>query len=265
MILPDGRQVTYTYSPEGDLLSVTDLMGNTTEHRYMQSTNPHYDEQNSKLTQTDALGRTTTWAYDSMGRIISRTLPLGQVETHSYDLQGRKTSHTDFNGATHNYSYTPDNDDVLRIDYEDGTFVEYTYTANRLMETATTESGVTQYTYDERDRVLSETQPNSAVLTYTYDFAGNRTQVSVTKGTNNTLTDYSFDELNRLSTVTDASGTTTYTYDPVGNRGTVTYPNDTLTQYTYDTRNRLVQLQTQDPTNQVLQQFDKALVSWCVL
>ena len=246
-----GRITNHAFDPKGNLLSVTDALDQVTAYSY--------DEQNNKLTQTDALGRATSWAYDNMGRIISRTLPLGQVETHTYDLQGRKTSHTDFNGATHNYSYTPDNDDVLRIDYEDGTFVEYTYTANRLMETATTESGVTAYTYDERNRVLTETQPNSAVLTYSYDFTGNRTQVSVTKGTNASVTDYSFDELNRLATVTDASGTTTYTYDPVGNRETVTYPNGTLTQYTYDTRNRLVQLQTQDPTNQVLLQFDYTL------
>ncbi|MCQ4167747.1 RHS repeat domain-containing protein, partial [Tahibacter harae] len=35
-----------------------------------------YDEQGNKISQTDALNRTTTWAYDKAGRVIRRTLPL---------------------------------------------------------------------------------------------------------------------------------------------------------------------------------------------
>ena len=40
-----------------------------------------YDEAGNKLTQSDAEGRTTSWAYDALGRVSSRTLPLGQTET----------------------------------------------------------------------------------------------------------------------------------------------------------------------------------------
>jgi YD repeat-containing protein len=53
---------------------------------------------------------------------------------------------------------------------------------------------------------------------------------------------YGYDALDRLSTVTDANGATSYTYDPVGNLGTVTYPNGVAHSYTYDTRNRLMNL-----------------------
>jgi len=44
-----------------------------------------YDEAGNKLTQTDAEGRTTSWAYDALGRPISRTLLMGQTETYGYD------------------------------------------------------------------------------------------------------------------------------------------------------------------------------------
>jgi YD repeat-containing protein len=53
---------------------------------------------------------------------------------------------------------------------------------------------------------------------------------------------YTYDELNRLATVTDASGVTTYNYDAVGNLGGYTYPNGVATSYAYDGQNRLVQV-----------------------
>jgi YD repeat-containing protein len=53
---------------------------------------------------------------------------------------------------------------------------------------------------------------------------------------------YGYDALDRLNAVTDANGSTSYTYDPVGNLATVTYPNGVAHSHTYDTRNRLTNL-----------------------
>ncbi len=50
---------------------------------------------------------------------------------------------------------------------------------------------------------------------------------------------YTYDALNRLSTVTDAAGQTTYTYDNVGNLQSYAYPNGVSTNYGYDALNRL--------------------------
>ena len=46
---------------------------------------------------------------------------------------------------------------------------------------------------------------------------------------------YTYDELNRLSTLPDASGQTMYGYDDVGNLQGYTYPNGVTTSYNYDT------------------------------
>jgi YD repeat-containing protein len=53
---------------------------------------------------------------------------------------------------------------------------------------------------------------------------------------------YSYDNLNRLQSVTDRLGTTTYSYDGASNVGTVTYPNGVTAQYQYDALNRVTGL-----------------------
>lgn len=57
---------------------------------------------------------------------------------------------------------------------------------------------------------------------------------------------YSYDDLNRLSTVADANligvptNVTQYSYDNASNVGSVQYPNGITTQFTYDTLNRVI-------------------------
>ncbi len=55
---------------------------------------------------------------------------------------------------------------------------------------------------------------------------------------------YAYDPLNCLASVTDASGTTTYGYDAVGNLAGYAYPNGVSTSYVYDPLNRLTSMQS---------------------
>lgn len=58
---------------------------------------------------------------------------------------------------------------------------------------------------------------------------------------------YSYDSLNRLSSVTDRLGTSNYTYDGASNVSTVTYLNGVQTNYQqYDAMNRILQMATQN-------------------
>jgi len=89
-------------------------------------------------------------------------------------------------------------------------------------------SGTTQYTYDAFDRLATKTTP-FGTLTYKYDPAGNLDSMSSSNANGVSLA-YTWDSMNRLSTVVDNSlttgpNTTTYTYDPAGNLSAVTYPN----------------------------------------
>jgi len=67
---------------------------------------------------------------------------------------------------------------------------------------------------------------------------------------NGASVDYTYDELNRLSTVKDNrllainGGVTTYNYDTVGNLESYLYPNGVTTSYSYNTLNRLTSMNT---------------------
>lgn len=258
-----GVVTNYDYDTLGRLVKVIDALG--------QETTYTYDEVGNKLTQTDAEGRTTSWAYDALGRIVSRTLPLGQTESMVYDAVGNVIEHTDFNGQATTFTY----DTINRLStaqYADGLYENFIYdregnrtTANRIENGS---NSTTNYSYDELNRLTLETQfPNTADfvrLSYEYDAQGNRIMLTTnTNRSNQTrITRYTFDTLNRLSSVQDAEGnTTSYSYDAVGNRTGMSHANGIQTNYVYDELNRLNSLSHKDANDVILKQFDYSLLA----
>jgi RHS repeat-associated protein len=122
--------------------------------------------------------------------------------------------------------------------------VVFTYTPTGQRATVTDDRGLTTYRYDERDRLVSRTDPDGTSISYTYDLASNRTSVTTPAGT----TVYTFDALNRPDTVTDpALGVTRYTYDAASNLVRTELPNGTVELRQYDALNRLVYLENDGP------------------
>jgi YD repeat-containing protein len=107
-------------------------------------------------------------------------------------------------------------------------------------------SGNTTYSYDPLDRLTTKAAP-AGTLSYSYDGASNLASIS-SNHAHGILVEFAYDELNRLSTVTDnrlqGNQTTTYTYDPASNVATVTAPNGLQTTLNYDPMNRLTSLST---------------------
>ena len=71
----------------------------------------------------------------------------------------------------------------------------------------------------------------------------------------NIPTSNTYDALNRLKTVTDSQGTTTYDYDAIGRQTKVTFSNGLTTEYSYDSRNRITNITHKKSDGTVLQSF----------
>jgi RHS repeat-associated protein len=111
----------YHYDSRGNQVRVDDPLDNTIQNTYdtfsrlvesRQSYHRHepgeipisvstlfaYDLDDQKTTQTDALGRTTRFMYDSLGRLRATELPDGTVDSFSYDRFGNLIAYRDRNG-----------------------------------------------------------------------------------------------------------------------------------------------------------------------
>jgi RHS repeat-associated protein len=156
----------------------------------------------------------------------------------------------------------------MRSSNSGGTVANYTYDALNRLATVTDgrlAAGVTTYAFDSVGNLASFAYPNGIRHTYAYNSLNRLTSLAVADQTSSTLVsysytlgpagnrtsvaelsgrrvDYTYDSLYRLTveTITGAiGGTTTYTYDPVGNRSSRSSPTYGLTFNTYDANDRL--------------------------
>jgi len=227
IVYDDGTSVAYTYDAAGNRLTMVDSLGTTSYvyddlYRPLSISNPTgstsytYDALN-RLTITTPAG-TTNYTYDAADRMQTVTDWQNQVTTYTYDAADRQTGIAYPNGVTTTNTY--DNADRLTsIITVNGatTLASITYTmdnvGNRL--TMVDSDGVTTYTYDELNRLLTVAYPTGspASVSYTYDPMGNR----LTMTEDGVMTTYAYNEADQLTSTTRNSVTTTYTWDNNGN------------------------------------------------
>jgi RHS repeat-associated protein len=258
ILYPDGRKLAFTYDSAGNRESLTPHVGGQ-----ILTTTYTYDRANRLETVTDPNGKVTRYGYDLNGNRASLAYPNGTATTYEYDTQNRLNQllTTGPSGVIQSYAYTlGPAGNRERIVEADGTVRAYQYddlyrltretisnalgpvyeksfvydpVGNRLNQTTTGEdAAVADYTYDDRDRLLTE---NSTA--YGWDDDGNLTSKSGDAT-------YSWDFENRLVRVEKTDGTVvTHAYDADGNRvrTEVTPPTGPpqVTQYLVDTTGSL--------------------------
>ena len=248
------NKIIYHYDKNMRNIGTTDAEGNTTSSTYDTRGNlkSKTDANGNMLTMTDATG-TTTRTYDALNRNISKAVPEIGLSTYEYDLPSTEEGVYQEKTTDPKGNVTlKENDKVGRLSkvtVDDKTTV-YKYSMNGRRTSVTYPDGTKEtYTYDKVNNVLTlkNTKKDSSLISsyeYTYDSNGNVLTKKEEKG----ITSYIYDELNRLSSVTEPGGkTTSYDYDGAGNRvkETVTLTqNDTIAQaytnYTYNSQNRLM-------------------------
>ncbi len=240
-----GKEVDYSYDAANQLTKVTQSPAPSTQTETIYG----YDANGKPVTLQDANTHTTNNIFDIASELTQKTLPDGQlVESRTYDFNGNLATVTHFNGVTTTYTYDALNRLLSRATPGETT-VSFTYTPTGKRQTMTDQSGTTTYGYDSMDRLSSKATPEGT-LSYAYDAAGNLQSMTSNHAHGISAT-YSYDELNRLSTVADANLTglptniTQYSYDNASNVGSVQYPNGVTTQFTYDTLNRVMSASSQ--------------------
>lgn len=247
---------TYTYSPSGDLATVTNALGHVTTIVTRDA--------NGLPTETeDENGVTTTLLYDEERRLRERTIESADGDvttTFDYDDVDQLVGMTLPNGATLTYEY----DDARRlvaIENHLGERMEYTLDdeGNRTVEVTRDALGsivrTQQRVFDELSRMIQDLGANGQFTTLGYDVGDNL--AGTNDALNNPMTQ-AFDALNRLITMTDALlGESTYSYDDRGNLIQVTDPRGIVTTYVYDGLDNLIALESGD-TGTTVYTYDAA-------
>ncbi|WP_243002717.1 DUF6531 domain-containing protein, partial [Lachnotalea glycerini] len=269
------------------LVSMKDCIGRTVEYRYQ-------DDYLIAVTMVNE--KTETYGYDTRGRVNEITDANGITYVHNeYDHKGRVTKQSLSNGQEYILLYEEDNrvntylapnngkeikyhynllKQLVKTEYEDGTFEEYGYDAweNRVWEKDRNENE-TRQEYDESGHLLRRSEPSGLTLyyeydesgncihkwdnakmdsRYTYDLAGNLIE-EIQKVDDNRSRSYHF--------TYDAYGRITSFEDPNGNRESYEYghlfgeeqiyvnANGEKTSYTYDAAGRLMTRTDADGTS----------------
>jgi RHS repeat-associated protein len=274
------KTVSYSYCKNGSVYTMTDRNGNVTTYTYDSHNRVltkavgsvtvayTYDGNGNQLTMVDSTG-TTTRTYDALNRVLTKTVPVIGTTAYTYDITQGFTA-----GYSGERSVDPKNNTVLKVtdkvgrlySVTDGTgTTTYTYYDNGSRESVTYGNGAKEEYYYLEGTLLSELinrrPDNSMMDMYIYDYDAAHNQTSKSEIVNNVEigeTDYTYDTLNRLLTVTEPSGrVTTYNYDAAGNRSseTITAGNDTtLSTYVCDSQDRLTSIT--ERLNGVIQNVD---------
>lgn len=214
---PSGNRTTYTYGPNtGYLLSkvsprgnvtggtpaaftttyTTDALGRVTqiEDPLGRHTQFAYDGDGNKTEETDGATRTTAFTYDADGRLTVTSRPDGTTLITVYDPVGNLTSKTDGAGRATTYTYNP---------------------ANKLIATSDPLNRNTQFGYDLAGNQTTITDATGRITTRTYDDANHLTGIAYSDTTTPAVT-YTYDAGGRRATMSDGTGTTTYSWDSIG-------------------------------------------------
>ena len=249
---PDGAFVTYAYDGVGRLTHVTDSTG---------AIILTYDERDLLVGISYPSGHWFAFEYNDMGRRTRRTGDDGFVLNYEYDAIGVLTRIYDGSGAEY-IRYDYDEAGHVASEYKgNGTYAlytydlagqmlslvnhgaddsvlssfAYTYDANGRRTSMTTAEGVTGYAYDVLGRLTAVSFPDGGSISYAYDEAGNRVEVT----RDSTPAAYDANIMNQYV----SAGAATFTYDANGSMAGRS-DGGSNTQYEYDYENRLVRVDT---------------------
>ncbi|MDC6168741.1 RHS repeat-associated core domain-containing protein [Paucibacter sp. XJ19-41] len=299
--LPDGVQRRYLYDAARRLMGEyevngsgqfpyrllsRDLASNIIEERTgvssatptLQTTeglvsrkNFDYDELSRVRALRGNNGQATRFTYDLNGNVIGRSDAAGRSSSSEFDARDRLRHYTAPDGGLTRYDYDPQGH-LAHLEDPRGLRTSYTYDGlGKRLTQISPDTGKTSYAYDSLGRLESETRADGRVVSYGWDALGRMTS-RASGGLNET---FGYDAgaygKGRLTSVSNASGSTNYeysaagdllkktdliagqsfvsswTYDSVGRMTGMSYPSGLSLGYYYDGHGRLSEVRAALP------------------
>jgi len=268
-----NRKSTFTYDgmnqpvsvvfPQGKLSLIRDNNGNVTQLSVNgQKTSFTYDEMNRLIIESNLDGSTKQYIYNELGNIFTRTDENGILTTYTYDYNLLTNIDYGDNTPDVSFGYNDNGETIQMTDgtgfttfhYDDGGRLinvtgpaqgddfTYTYDGVSNIKSMSIDGLSVDYTYDELSR-LTDVVSGYISASYTYD---DKSNLINTQFDNGTYTNYSYDAVNRLSSLYQkkSSGEVisgfNYTFDEFALLERIKDYNGVISKYDYDYAYRLV-------------------------
>ena len=248
IVYPDGYSVTYEYDYANLPLTATDSTGRQMSFTFYPFSklkslkvggltwlDRQFDEYARVTNSLDRNIVATTNSYDLLGRVLTRRMvgpfvyeqsglesfeynsrgltnyadPLGKVTRYVRDASSQILSQTNANNESLQFTYNPSREISTLTDGKAQTttwhYDEYGRVTNKVDSTSTE---MFRYQYDSSGRLTNRLQAGSITTTFGYDPVGNLTNVVYVSSTNI----FKYDDLNRLTNMIDAIGSTVFTW-----------------------------------------------------
>jgi RHS repeat-associated protein len=285
---PNNNTTVNTYDAYGDLTSATDAAGDKTSYGYDtgRGLRTSMIAPNGNVTGANPAAYTTTYAYDAYGNpttvrdpLWNSANPTQHQTVRQYDADGNLALVTDGDNHTTGYSYDaageqtavhrPDGS-TLRTDYWPDGSVHVQYDGNnqsttyqydsRGDQTSVTDplNRTTSYGYDLLGRLTSKTDPSGRVTTDSYDVAGELVSVNYSDGVTPNVTNIGYDADGQRISMTDGTGTSSWTYDSLHRLTSTTDGAGQTVSYGYDLGGRLTSIGYPGGARTVNRGFDAA-------
>ncbi len=235
MTTAQGHVISFAFDANGNLKTHADEKGNTTQYAY--------NTLGKVMTKTDPLLQVESYLYEPGGKLSRKTDRKGQVAGITYDAHGRPTQ-IGFGataGAPTTYKSTVtltwDKGNRLTkiVDSVSGTITR-SYTALDQVLQESSPQGTVRYSYDKAGQRLSQTVTGQPKVSYTYNAAGQVTQISQDPGSSNN---------NQAQVVS-------FLYDAIGRRTQTTLANGSTVNYVYDAASQLTGMTHQKSDGSVM-------------
>ncbi|MEU6393646.1 RHS repeat-associated core domain-containing protein [Streptomyces sp. NPDC046939] len=232
----DGEKTQFTYDTAGNTKSVaqTGTGGGNVSYTYNPSTptcggfEGQRCAQETKMTSSKTVK--TSFTYDDHGNLTKATppSPLGAT-TYTYDSLGRTETITDGRGIKKVFVY--DNLDRIKTVSTTNDTVRYWYDGDGNLRQRDDSTGTIKYEFDPLQRETVRTLQDGSQTLLAYTPAGNVDFYQDPAG----KTDYTWNEVNTLSSLKDPQGrVTTFEYNRNDKRTVTKYPGGTTQTYTLD-------------------------------